>query len=180
MNPISTLQIFALKAAAILVLCLAIFGVGFHYGSSYVEGKQANNEVVAIKKAADTTVATVVDVNAVAVNYEAKLATQKKESNAQISLLKERLASMPSCPVSADIVQLLDSAASGDVSDDSTLRRSTSSATAPAVSSCAAELELAARNYEEVCRPNADQLIAVQTAYEVVMKRLNDANTEKE
>jgi hypothetical protein len=76
------------------------------------------------------------------------------------------------CPVPADVGRVLNDAQLSVRADAGS--GSGAGTTGPAVdSTCAAELEIAKRNYAEVCIPNAEQLTELQERWSVVQKIVN-------
>jgi hypothetical protein len=74
--------------------------------------------------------------------------------------------------VSADVGRLLNDAQLG-VRDDAGSRPGAGAAGKETDSTCGAELDIAKRNYAEVCVPNAEQLTELQERWAVVQKKVN-------
>lgn len=101
--------------------------------------------------------------------YIARVRQQEERAHAlpKISLVND-------CPVPADAGRVLNDAqrVPGDAGTGPG-----SGATAPATdSTCAAELDIAKRNYAEVCIPNAEQLKELQRRWEVTRAAINGGN----
>lgn len=76
------------------------------------------------------------------------------------------------CAVPADVGRVLNDAQLG-VRADAGPGSAASAASAAVDSTCAAELDIAKRNYAEVCLPNAEQLTELQERWALVKKRVN-------
>lgn len=160
---------------AALLLILASFGIGWHYGAAHEAGKEAKTVIKTITVDRKVETAAVVDVNAIAGAYQAKLSTQKEKSDHEIKILKAKLAATASAnaPVPSNVIRLLDPG-STVAPDDSTTGQQPSDPAPATNPTYADELEIAARNYREVCIPNAEQLEGVQRAYNAVRGRFNN------
>lgn len=77
------------------------------------------------------------------------------------------------CPVPAAVGRVLNDAER--VPDDARAGPGAGAAGAETDSTCAAELDIAKRNYAEVCIPNAEQLTALQQRWNNVRQKLLDS-----
>lgn len=93
--------------------------------------------------------------------FLARQRAKEKENAALRKKLNVALASVPDCPVPGPVVGLLNDAA-GVPADTGAPGKPHAAAAPPAAVECRAVIESAAGNYAEVCRPNADQLEALQ------------------
>lgn len=93
---------------------------------------------------------------------------QKDRADAIQAQLKRSTTELLACRVSADTVRLLNDSA---VPEPAPAPGGTGPAPAPVETNCAVVVESAARNYSEVCIPNAQQLEALQRWYNDLRKR---------
>lgn len=169
-----TPYLFWIKFAAIIALVVGLFGSGYHIGVKHESDKIAKNVIITQAAVVVADRKTTEAVSAVAVDYTNILKTQKEGYDNEMLVLKKKLARMPVCTVSADIVRLLDANSSSNLPLSSATGQQLGISAETADSTCSAELETAARNYREVCIPNADQLEAVQKAYNAVKENINN------
>lgn len=151
-----------LKGAAIIAVVLGIFYAGMRVNESKWLKKQAD----AVEKALDGERALQLDSNSRTLNYIANLQKQLEKAHAlpKITLVND-------CAVPAAIGRLLNDA---QRMHPDAATRSDPEPAAPAVdSTCAAELEIAKRNYAEFCIPNAQQLTEVQERWEKTREFVN-------
>lgn len=151
--------------AGLLLFCALCFGC-------YLYGERAEREswqaklTAAEKKAAELQAKLDAMPAQAATSYAASITKQKEKSDALPKIVLQR-----DCPVPAAAVRVLNDAAR--MPEDA---RPAASAEKPAASvdaTCAAELELARRNYSEVCVPNAIQLQAIQAEWQKVREVMN-------
>lgn len=101
----------------------------------------------------------------VADEYAKTLENKRRKADNELSLLRPKLAALDGCVVPAATVRMLDPDSDGKVTPPTS---GASAATAPTDSTCGQELAICARNYREVCNPNAEQLGAIQKLYNKV------------
>ena len=168
-----TPYLFWIKLAGIVALVAGLFGSGYHLGSKHETDKQAKTVIVTQTKVAVVNTKSVAEVNVVATDYVTLLNTQKVTHDEEMRKLKHKLSKLATCTIPGSIVGLLNPGSSIDMPNSSTIGQQPSSETETTGSTCAIELEVAARNYREVCIPNAEQLEAVQSAYNKVRDNIN-------
>jgi len=155
----------------VAILALAVsFGAGWMEKGKRVEAEKAVAASIAKDEALSKERQARDAVQATAAGYQLKLAENQKRSDDEMSKLRKKLAAMPVCAVSGDTVGMLYPMGAVSLPGSTPAGLRTSSFPAYADSTCAAQLELAARNYREVCIPNAEQLIGVQKAYSDVQQ----------
>lgn len=93
---------------------------------------------------------------------------QQERANAIQTQLRKAAKELASCRVSPRVVRLLNDAA---VPQPAAAPSGAVTAPAPAESDCAVVVESAAKNYSEVCLPNAQQLESLQRWYNDLRKR---------
>jgi len=171
---------------AFLLAIVVSLGAGAYAGYRYEKTAQENAVLKKDVVIADATtnkerVATET-MSAIGANLTTDLSTGKANTENEIAKLKAKLAATPAatsaCVVSGDVVGMLYPDAAADVSATPSAGFNAGSARAYPDSSCAEQLELADRNYREVCEPNAEQLTALQQAYNAMRDQFN-ANPEK-
>jgi hypothetical protein len=106
-------------------------------------------------------------------NLTNQLNAQKANTENEIAMLKAKLAKAGTCTVPGAAVGMLYASTGSNLSTSSAIGFGTGSTATYADSSCGEQLELAARNYREVCEPNAEQLKALQDAYSALREQYN-------
>jgi len=167
---------------AFLLAIVVSLGAGAYAGYHYEKTAQENTVLKKDVLIADATtnkerVATET-MSAIGANLTTTQSTEKANTENEIAKLKAKLAASPTCVVSGAVVGMLYPDAAADVSATPAAGFNAGSARAYPDSSCAEQLELADRNYREVCEPNAEQLTALQQAYNAMRDQFN-ANLEK-
>lgn len=104
-------------------------------------------------------------------DYTAAIKTQTEKAYAQPKIVLQR-----DCAVPAAAVRVLNDAAS--MPGDARPAAGPEKPAAIADATCAAELELARRNYAEVCVPNAIQLQAIQAEWQTVREAMNHGGAQ--
>jgi uncharacterized protein (UPF0333 family) len=167
---------------AFLLAVILSLGVGAYFGYSHEKRAQETSALktdVSASEAARNKEQVATDSMAnMGTTLTTALSAQKASSDREIAILKAKLAALPATPLSGAIVSLLYPTTSTNVPTDSPAGLGTGSAPAYSDSTSAEQLEIAARNYREVCEPNAEQLKAVQDAYNDVREKFN-AKPEK-
>lgn len=151
-----------IKGAAIVAAVLGLVWAGMRIERSGWVEKQKR----AVEQALEGERALQAEINQSTSDYIVWLQKQRKASDAlpKITLVND-------CPVPAAVGSVLNDAQRmhADAGDESGV----GPAGATVDSTCAAELDIAKRNYAEVCIPNAAQLNKLQEQWELVRKRFN-------
>jgi len=161
----------------IIVSLLAGTYAGYRYekeAQQIVVAKSAVTDSDVARKNEQAATETMVTIGA---NLTKQQATEKADYENQIATLKAKLAKTGNCRISGAAVGMLYADASAHVSATAATGFGSGGTSAYADSTCRDQLELAARNYHEVCEPNAEQLKALQDAYNALRKQFN-TNTE--
>jgi hypothetical protein len=162
---------------AFLLAVIVSLGTGAYAGYRYE--KQAQQVAVAKIEVSDSDVArnkeqaadvTMATIGAALTNQQI---AEKAKADNEIAMLKAKLAKTPTCTVSGSVVGMLYPGTSANVPATTATGFGAGGTTAYADSSCGAQLELAARNYREVCEPNAEQLKALQDVYNDLREQFN-------
>ncbi len=156
------LYIGLIRAGVILAVCLGIF----YAGTRVNESKWLKKQAEAVEKALDGERVLTGQNNQWTSDYIVRLQSQLKAAHAlpKITLVND-------CPVPAAVGRLLNDAQR--MHTDAGTRSDPEPASPTADSTCAAELEIAKRNYAEVCVPNAQQLTEVQERWEKTRLLIN-------
>ena len=162
---------------AFLLAVILSLGTGGYFGYTYekrsTETSALKVAVVASESARNKERAGTGAVTTIGDQLTQALSAQKASSDHEISILKAKLATMPATRVGGDVVSLLYASPTPDVPGNTAAGLGTGRAPAFADSTAADQLELAGRNYREVCEPNAEQLKAVQDAYNAIRDKYN-------
>lgn len=161
-----------LKLMLIALVCFA-FGLASGFLAGDYRGQKAaataalkatQKQNALIRSVEQTAAANLADAEAA---YQSKIKERDARHDVELSLLRRSLESVRACTVPDDAVRLLNPEPGAvRVSSVSTATARLGDTSAPPDTSCAGQLEIAARNYREVCEPNADQLDAVLKLYE--------------
>jgi hypothetical protein len=151
---------------ALLALVLASVLSGYAYGVHVTELAQAGQLATVTQAARTTETELQHSENKASTAYLARTEFIQEKAHA---LPKITLAS--DCRVPAAVSRVLNSAQR--VSTDANARPEPGAASEEADSTCAAELDIAKRNYAEVCEPNAAQLTELQVRWELVRSSMN-------
>jgi len=158
-----------------VIVSLGAGGVaGYRYEKQAIENTILKTTVTDSEVARNKEHVATESMGSIGTNLLNDLTTAKAKSDNELAVLKAKLAASPTCPVSGAVVGMLYPATNSHVSPNAATGFGIGSASTYADSSCSEQLELAARNYREVCEPNAEQLKAVQDAYNTVREQLND------
>lgn len=158
--------------AAILALAVS-FGAGYMHKGKLVEAENARALVKAEKEKEAKEHEAEAAISQVANQFRDQMEADRKRSENELSTLRKKLAAMPTCAVAGDTVGMLYPTTANSVPGNSSSGLGSVGTATYADSTCADQLELAARNYREVCNPNAEQVIALQKAYNAVRDRYN-------
>ena len=144
----------------------AASGLGYWKGGKDNEARHTRQALKDEKQARETETELARMNNRATTIYLDRVASQQRKANAlpKITLPAD-------CAVPADIGGLLNDAQQHLPADAGT-GTDAGAATPVADSTCSAELEIAKRNYAEVCLPNADQLRELQQRWELTRKAL--------
>lgn len=194
-----TLTLYATLAAMVAGFAGGWLVQGWRWDASLTAAANARYSAVVRVRQTDADLQRIATARGASV--EAQLQFQREKSHAIQSAINARLAGLPQCAVPGDVVGLLNAAAGRDALAPSagsagepgpaqpgadTARGAGESAgrspgaeagtgrdaTIPA-STCGAELAIAARNYSEVCIPNAIERDALRALYNEVKTRIN-------
>lgn len=143
-----------------------VAGLGYAKGAKDERADIAVDQVKAVEQARDVEQELQRFNNRATAAYVGRLLKQQEKARAlpTITLVHD-------CAVPASAGQLLNDAQR--LPDDAGDRSGLGAATEAVDSTCAAELDIAKRNYAEVCIPNAEQLREVQKRWEETRQRLN-------
>jgi len=158
--------------AAILALALS-FGAGWMEKGKRVDAENAIAAQKAEKEKEAKERSAEAAITATANQFRDQMEADRKRSENEMSLLRKRLAAMPTCGVAGDTVGMLFPSGNVNMPGNSGFGLGSVRPTTFADSTCAEQLELAARNYREVCQPNAQQVMALQNAYNAIREKFN-------
>jgi hypothetical protein len=158
-----------------IIVSLGVGGYsGYHYEKNAIENAILKKDVVIVDATINKERVATGAMATIGANLTTVLSTGKAKANNELTKLKAKLATTPTCVVSGDVVGMLYPDAPADVPATPSARLSTGSARTYPDSTCSDQLELADRNYREVCEPNAEQLTALQQAYNAMRDQFND------
>lgn len=150
------------KVLLVVAGVLAIFyaGMRFEAAGQLEKEKAAADQALAGERALQD------EINAGTSAYINRMKQQMEDARAlpKIQLVHD-------CPVSAAVGGVLNAAQ--QLHADAGTVAGTGAAGATVDSTCSAELDIAKRNYAEVCIPNAEQLTELQRQWELVRGRIN-------
>ena len=141
--------------------------VGYLKGCTDEQNSHAKDQAKAVQAARETESEIRRLENRSTSAYLARVLKQQEKANALPKVV------LPAdCAVPADAGRVLNDAQQY-VPDDAGARSSAGAASQAVDSTCAAELDIAKRNYAEICLPNAAQLTELQKRWEEVRQLLN-------
>lgn len=150
------------------LLAFGATAIGFHF-----EGKSAQRKEDAARQLKDISAARESENELQRINARATSAyIERIRKQLEKASALPKIALPVDCPVPVDVGRLLNDAQLG-VRDDAGSGPDTGAAGAETDSTCAAELDIAKRNYAEVCVPNAEQLTEIQERWAATKKKVN-------
>lgn len=185
------LSLYLAAGAAIAGFLGGFYLQGLRWDASLLKTEQARYSAVVRVRQTDADLQRIATARGAAT--ETQLQFQREKANAIQTAIAQRLASLPVCAVPGDVVGLLNAAAGRDPNPTSAgsagqpgsplapadpSRRPDGqpvdvAAGTPGASTAAHELAICARNYAEVCIPNAIERDALRELYNQVKERIN-------
>ncbi|WP_025915809.1 hypothetical protein [Herminiimonas sp. CN] len=155
----------------LLLAFLLVFGaaaLGFHFEGRAAQRKDDDSKLLKGVSDARETESELQRINSRATSaYIDHIRKQEEKAHALPKIV------LPvNCAIPAAVGSVLNDA-QRSVREDAGSGSNSGTASTAVDSACAAELEIAKRNYAEVCVPNADQLTELQERWDITQKKVN-------
>jgi hypothetical protein len=167
----SLLTGIVVRVVLVALLMLGGYAAGRYQQHEHDQRAAQAAERMAEQKAREIGQAAQRAADAAAASYAEDQNEKQRKASDEIARLQTALAGMPRCTVPGAVVRVLDPVPSPG--PDAGPAPGTGEPATPPDSTCGLQLEIAARNYREVCEPNADQLRALQRLWTDTKARLD-------